>query len=102
MVADREVRVDGFHYIPDFGIFHKGRKLRLTNSQVRVFAALISSPGRVLTKEGIVSFLDTEADTKIIDVYVCRIRKVLLAELNVEAIHTVWGRGYLWRLPPTD
>jgi len=41
-----------------------------------------------------------EPELKIIDVFVCKLRKKLAAALNGENhIETVWGRGYVLRDP---
>ena len=41
-----------------------------------------------------------EPELKIIDVFVCKLRKKLSAASNDEPyIHTVWGRGYVLRDP---
>jgi two-component system cell cycle response regulator CtrA len=38
-----------------------------------------------------------EPDLKIIDVFVCKLRKKLQKESGVNHIETVWGRGYILR-----
>ncbi|GLK63439.1 hypothetical protein GCM10017635_09090 [Paracoccus kondratievae] len=41
-----------------------------------------------------------EPELKIIDVFVCKLRKKLAAAMNGEShIETVWGRGYVLRDP---
>jgi two-component system, cell cycle response regulator CtrA len=73
---------------------------RLTGSEARVFGVLVNKP--VATKEAILTALywdratDEEPDQKIIDVFVCKLRKKL-APFGVE-IATLWGRG--WTLHP--
>lgn len=61
-----------------------------------MFEQLRAARGAVLTKEHLLSNLylveADEAEIKIIDVYVCRLRKKL-KPLGVE-IGTAWGRGY--------
>ncbi|AYF01247.1 winged helix family transcriptional regulator [Paracoccus yeei] len=44
-----------------------------------------------------------EPELKIIDVFVCKLRKKLAAALNGEShIETVWGRGYVLRDPVAE
>lgn len=99
-MQDREVEIDGFRYIPHHGVFYCGRRLALTPATAKLVAALMAAAGRVVTKEGVVAFLDTDAQTKIADVYVCKARKVIERETGLFPIQTVWGRGYLWQLLP--
>jgi two-component system cell cycle response regulator CtrA len=43
---------------------------------------------------------DEEPEMKIIDVFVCKLRKKLSAATGgVDYIETVWGRGYVFRDP---
>lgn len=72
----------------------------LTKQEAAVFEQLRAARGAVLTKEHLLSNLylveADEAEIKIIDVFVCKLRKKL-KPLGVE-IGTAWGRGY--RLVP--
>ena len=44
-----------------------------------------------------------EPELKIIDVFVCKLRKKLAKACEDEIyIHTVWGRGYVLREPEED
>ncbi|ABL72150.1 response regulator transcription factor [Paracoccus denitrificans] len=44
-----------------------------------------------------------EPELKIIDVFVCKLRKKLAAAMNGEShIETVWGRGYVLRDPASE
>jgi DNA-binding winged helix-turn-helix (wHTH) protein len=44
-----------------------------------------------------------EPEIKIIDVFICKLRKKLAAALNgKDYIETVWGRGYVLREPDED
>jgi two-component system cell cycle response regulator CtrA len=44
-----------------------------------------------------------EPELKIIDVFVCKLRKKLsIATAGENYIETVWGRGYVLRDPPAD
>lgn len=67
---------------------------RLTGSEATVFGCLVNRP--IATKEAILTTLysdrDEEAEIKIIDVFVCKLRKKL-APFGI-TIETIWGRGY--------
>ena len=62
--------------------------------------------GTTLTKEMFLNHLYggmDEPELKIIDVFVCKLRKKLSGATQGENyIETVWGRGYVLRDPPSD
>jgi two-component system, cell cycle response regulator CtrA len=62
--------------------------------------------GATLSKEVFLNHLYggmEEPEFKIIDVFVCKLRKKLSDALNGENyIETVWGRGYVLREPSAD
>lgn len=67
----------------------------LTMSEGAVLRCLMARPGVCLTKEALhLAACREDVGIKIIDVYICKIRRKLL---NVDApiwIETVWGYGY--------
>jgi DNA-binding response OmpR family regulator len=73
-----------------------GRFAQLTRQEMAVFTTLHSAKGGVRSKEqllaAVTSFVDDEPEIKIVDVFVCKIRKKF-AGLNL-SIETVWGIGY--------
>lgn len=73
-----------------------GRFACLTAQEAGVFEQLRAARGKVLSKQVLLANLYTheadEAEIRIIDVFVCKLRKKL-APLGVE-IGTAWGRGY--------
>jgi two-component system cell cycle response regulator CtrA len=79
--------------------------IHLTGKETSMLLLFASSPGRVLSKEMIMENLytagiDDEPEMKIIDVFVCKLRRKL-TDVHPDAekfIETIWGRGY--RLPP--
>ncbi|MDW8316001.1 MAG: response regulator transcription factor [Rhodovarius sp.] len=80
-----------------------GRPINLTGKEYAILELLVLRRGAVLSKE---NFLDhlyggiDEPDAKIIDVFICKLRKKL-AQAGVEnLIGTVWGRGYIVRDTP--
>jgi DNA-binding response OmpR family regulator len=78
-----------------------GRIAALTPQEASLFLSLRQVMPRIRTKEQLLSDLyrigDEEPLIKIIDVFVCKLRRKL-QPLGVE-IETAWGRGY--RLVPT-
>ena len=81
-----------------------GQKLHLTAKEYQMLALLALRKGSTLTKEMFLNHLygdvDDEPDAKIIDVFVCKLRKKLAsASGGMDYIETVWGRGYVLREP---
>ena len=75
-----------------------GRQLDLTNKEYQMLELLCLRSGRVVSKE---TFLDhlyggiDEPEMKIIDVFICKLRKKISREIQDAAlIETVWRRGY--------
>lgn len=68
----------------------------LTQQEFAMFEALRKAKHRVLSKEALLNdlygLLPDEPEIKIIDVFICKLRKKL-KPLGVE-IQTVWGKGY--------
>ena len=82
-----------------------GRPVHLTGKEYQMFELLSLRKGTTLTKEMFLNHLYggmDEPELKIIDVFICKLRKKLSNELNGENyIETVWGRGYVLREPVT-
>jgi two-component system cell cycle response regulator CtrA len=78
-----------------------GRPLHLTAKEYGILELLSLRKGTVLTKETFLNHLYNGADEpelKIMDVYVCKLRKKLAEATGGEnCIETVWGRGYVIR-----
>lgn len=83
-----------------------GRSLRLTGKEYAILELLSLRKGTTLTKENFLNHLYggmDEPDLKIIDVFVCKLRKKLgEATGGDNYIETVWGRGYRLRDPEPD
>ena len=75
-----------------------GKPIRLTGKEYGILEALSLRPGVTVTKEMLLSHVyggKDEPELKIIDVFVCRLRKQLAQATNGKHyIETVWGRGY--------
>lgn len=82
--------------------YANGTPLNLTRKEYELLEALILRSGRTLSKDMILSLLYggiDEPNSKIIDVFVCKLRKKLSDALNgVSPIGTVYGVGYSFRM----
>ena len=80
-----------------------GKSVHLTGKEYGILELLSLRKGTTLTKEMFLNHLYNgmdEPELKIIDVFVCKLRKKLSMATSDEAyIHTVWGRGYVLRDP---
>ena len=81
-----------------------GKPLHLTTKEYQILEILCLRKGVTLTKEMMIDHLyggRDEPAMKIIDVFVCKLRKKLAAATGgAHYIETVWGRGYVLRDPP--
>ena len=79
------------------------KSVHLTGKEYGILELLSLRKGTTLTKEMFLNHLYNgmdEPELKIIDVFVCKLRKKLAGAANGEVyIHTVWGRGYVLRDP---
>src|SRR5271154_163028 len=82
----------------------EGKPLHLTGKEYGILELLSLRKGTTLTKEMFLNHLYggmDEPELKIIDVFVCKLRKKLSTAAGGENyIETVWGRGYVLRDPP--
>ena len=80
-----------------------GRRVHLTQKEYQVVELLSLRKGTTMTKDMVLNHLYggiDEPEVKIIDVFICKIRKKLtLATGGQDYIETVWGRGYVMRDP---
>jgi two-component system cell cycle response regulator CtrA len=87
--------------------FHKdevgGLRVHLTGKEYQMLELLSLRKGTTLTKEMFLNHLYggmDEPELKIIDVFICKLRKKLAAAADGKHhIETVWGRGYVLRDP---
>src|SRR2546422_15472 len=81
------------------------QRVHLTGKEYQMIELLSLRKGTTLTKEMFLNHLYggiDEPELKIIDVFVCKLRKKLATSCEGENyIETVWGRGYVLRDPPT-
>ena len=80
-----------------------GKQVHLTDKEHGILELLSLRKGTTLTKEMFLNHLYGgvhEPEIKIIDVFVCKLRKKLAqATGSKHYIETVWGRGYVLRDP---
>lgn len=83
-----------------------GKPVHLTGKEYAILELLSLRKGSVLTKEVFLNHLYggmDEPEVKIIDVFVCKLRKKLMkATDGHNYIETVWGRGYILRAPDEE
>ncbi len=83
-----------------------GKPVHLTGKEYGILELLSLRKGTTLTKEMFLNHLYggmDEPELKIIDVFVCKLRKKLSQASDGEVyIETVWGRGYVLRNPVAD
>ncbi|MDW3208030.1 MAG: response regulator transcription factor [Alphaproteobacteria bacterium] len=81
----------------------EGRPVHLTGKEFGIMELLALRKGSTLTKEMFPNHLYggmDEPEAKIIDVFVCKLRKKLATAADGDNyIETVWGRGYVLRDP---
>ena len=79
-----------------------GKPVHLTGKEYSILELLVLRKGMVLTKEAFLNHLYggmDEPEMKIIDVFICKLRKKLANAGAGNLIGTVWGRGYMMRDP---
>ena len=82
-----------------------GKPVTLTGKEFAILELMVLRKGMVLTKEAFLNHLYggmDEPDMKIIDVFICKLRKKLAQSGGKNLVATVWGRGYMVREPHTD
>ncbi|MGF1658523.1 MAG: response regulator transcription factor CtrA [Rubrimonas sp.] len=81
----------------------RGQPVHLTGKEYQMLELLSLRKGTTLTKEMFLNHLYggmDEPELKIIDVFICKLRKKLSQATGGENhIETVWGRGYVLREP---
>ncbi len=98
--GDIEVNLDGKT------VEARGARVHLTGKEYQMLELLSLRKGTTLTKEMFLNHLYggmDEPELKIIDVFICKLRKKLKSAAGDHyIIETVWGRGYVLRDPQED
>jgi two-component system cell cycle response regulator CtrA len=77
-----------------------GREIHLTPSEYKILELLALRKNTVLSKEACLNHLYngmSDPEVKIIDVFVCKLRKKIAEVTDAGVIETVWGNGYMLR-----
>ncbi len=84
----------------------EGKPVKLTGKEYEMLELLSLRKGMTVTKEMFLNHLYggmDEPELKIIDVFICKLRKKLAKATGGESyIETVWGRGYALRDPEPE
>ena len=80
----------------------EGKRLSVTGKEYQILELLSLRKGATLTKEMFLNHLYggiDEPEIKIIDVFICKLRKKLSAACGENYIETIWSHGYMLREP---
>jgi len=81
----------------------KNERVHMTAKELAILELLMSSPGKLFSRERILSSiwgLNMDPSTNVVDVYIGRLRKLIDQEGEDSLIETVRGRGFRLNLPP--
>lgn len=90
-VGDFEVNEDAMEIVQD------GHTLELTTIEYKIFSLLLSSRGKILSREAISKYLGSENSLKdrAIDMHISNIRsKIFDDSKSAKYIKSIWGTGY--------
>jgi two-component system, cell cycle response regulator CtrA len=79
------------------GVTVAGTNVRLTGKEFAILELLVLRKGLTLSREALLTHLyrgTDEPEMKIIDVFVCKLRKKLALAGAPDLVRTVWGLGY--------
>lgn len=105
-IADLSVRIGNL--VVDLGsqqVSCNGEPLKLTGKEFSILELLVLRRGTVLTRDAFMNHLYgglDEPEMKIIDVFVCKLRKKLQRTGVDDLIINVWGRGYMLKVGRSD
>lgn len=100
-VSDEILFHDFVLCVNDSRLTYGDEAVHLTTKEIKMVELLVRRVGSVITKE---MFLDhlyggrDEPDLRIIDVFICKIRRKFTQACGHPIVETLWGRGY--RIPP--
>lgn len=97
--ASKKLRVGGLELDTDFNVASiNGAALQLTRKEYEILEMLVLNRERLVTRETFMNHLyawDDEPDTRIINVYLSRIRQQIeQCGGEPDVVETVWGLGY--------
>jgi DNA-binding response OmpR family regulator len=80
-----------------------GAEVHMTSKELAILELLMSNPGRLFSRERILSTvwgLNVDPMSNVVDVYIGRLRKLIDHDGDESLIETVRGRGFRLNLPP--
>jgi DNA-binding response OmpR family regulator len=87
--------------IETYEVYVKGKKVKITPKEIKIFYMLASNPGRILNREEILSEVwgyGYLGDTRVVDTHMKRLRKKLLQENLNWSIRSVYRLGYKFEI----
>lgn len=98
-----EVTLEGVTF-RDNVLYYNNNMIHMTPSETRILHMLCGKPGSVVSRQMIYNEIypehlpdSGEVDPKIIDVFICKVRRKLKRASCDILIETIWGRGYIVR-----
>ncbi len=88
---------DGLILYNDGEMTRGNNNVFLTPKECKLLAYLMLNPGIVISKEALLRVLypnRAAPELKILDIFVCKIRKKIEETFGITVIETAWGRGY--------
>lgn len=73
-------------------------QIAFTKSETRLLGYMMLNPGIVISKSALLRVMypnGKQAEQKILDVFVCKIRRKIRSAFEIDIIETCWGRGYM-------
>ena len=102
-VSENKIEIDGLTVqIDTQRVRVHGKPVHLTGKEYGLLELLAVRKGCTLTKQAILDHLYggmDEPEQKIVDVFVCKVRKKLRLAGLADMIQTTWGRGYVLQAP---
>jgi two-component system cell cycle response regulator CtrA len=96
--GEGQISFGGVRFIPGTGeVIGDGGRIHLTRFEATILQCLVRFPNRPVSKEEIYNAVyDGRGSTnlKIIDVFMCKLRKKLSALCERDHIETIWGNGF--------
>lgn len=86
-----------------FRVTVRGEEVHMTAKELAILELLMSNPGKLFSRERILSNvwgLNMDPMTNVVDVYIGKLRKKIDQEGDESLIETVRGLGYRLNLPP--
>jgi two-component system cell cycle response regulator CtrA len=85
-------------------VYVNGQEIHMTNKEYAILELLVMKRDTLITKETFLNHLYgglDEPEVKIIDVFICKLRKKLASFGAKQSIITVWGKGYMMKSEPS-